>query len=115
MLGAGRVIAIDRVPERLEMAREHGKAETINFDEDKVYDKLMEMTDLVNMIDDAAMRVTIEKRSAALAVRKLADHGAESVGQSNRLGHGAGAITHLALAPWQADREQMAAFRAEHR
>jgi threonine dehydrogenase-like Zn-dependent dehydrogenase len=44
MLGAGRVIAIDRVPERLEMARENGKAETINFDEEKVYDVLMEMT-----------------------------------------------------------------------
>ena len=44
MFGAGRVIAIDRVPERLEMARKHGKAETINFDEVKVYDRLMEMT-----------------------------------------------------------------------
>lgn len=44
MLGAGRVIAIDRVPERLRMAREKGKAETINFMETKVYDKLMEMT-----------------------------------------------------------------------
>lgn len=44
MLGAGRVIAIDRVAERLEMARKHGKAETINFDEEKVYDRLMEMT-----------------------------------------------------------------------
>jgi threonine dehydrogenase-like Zn-dependent dehydrogenase len=44
MLGAGRVIAIDRVPERLEMARVHGKAETINFSEDKVYDRLMQMT-----------------------------------------------------------------------
>ncbi|WP_434426110.1 zinc-dependent alcohol dehydrogenase [Nannocystis pusilla] len=43
MLGAGRVIAIDRVPERLRMA-EAGKAETINFDEAKVYDRLMEMT-----------------------------------------------------------------------
>ena len=43
MLGAGRVVAIDNVPERLAMARE-GKAETINFDKDKVYDKLMEMT-----------------------------------------------------------------------
>ncbi len=43
MLGAGRVIAIDRVPERLRMA-EAGKAETINFDEVKVYDRLMEMT-----------------------------------------------------------------------
>jgi threonine dehydrogenase-like Zn-dependent dehydrogenase len=43
MLGAGRVIAIDRVPERLQMARD-GKAETINFDEVTVYDKLEEMT-----------------------------------------------------------------------
>lgn len=44
MFGAGRVIAIDRVPERLEMARTYGRAETINFDEVKVYDQLMEMT-----------------------------------------------------------------------
>jgi threonine dehydrogenase-like Zn-dependent dehydrogenase len=44
MLGAGRVVAIDRVPERLEMAKKHGKAETINFDKVKVYDVLMEMT-----------------------------------------------------------------------
>ncbi len=44
MLGAGRVIAIDRVPERLKMAQEHGKAETINFDKEGVYDKLQEMT-----------------------------------------------------------------------
>lgn len=44
MLGAGRVIAIDRVPERLKMAEEHGRAETINFDDHKVYDRLQEMT-----------------------------------------------------------------------
>jgi threonine dehydrogenase-like Zn-dependent dehydrogenase len=44
MLGAGRVIAIDRVPERLRMAQEKSKAETINFDNEKVYDRLMEMT-----------------------------------------------------------------------
>jgi threonine dehydrogenase-like Zn-dependent dehydrogenase len=44
MFGAGRVIAIDRVPERLAMAEEHGKAETINFDKDDVYDRLMELT-----------------------------------------------------------------------
>ena len=44
MLGAGRVIAIDRVPERLAMARDKSKAEVINFDEVTVYDKLMEMT-----------------------------------------------------------------------
>jgi threonine dehydrogenase-like Zn-dependent dehydrogenase len=44
MLGAGRVIAIDRVPERLRMAETHGKAETINCAQDDVYDRLMEMT-----------------------------------------------------------------------
>jgi threonine dehydrogenase-like Zn-dependent dehydrogenase len=44
MLDAGRVIAIDNVPERLAMAQEQGKAETINFDNADVYDQLMEMT-----------------------------------------------------------------------
>lgn len=44
MFGAGRVIAIDRVPERLEMAQTYGKAETINFEKQDVYDTLMEMT-----------------------------------------------------------------------
>jgi len=42
--GAGRVIAIDRVPERLAMARDINKAEIINFDEQDVYEVLMEMT-----------------------------------------------------------------------
>ncbi len=45
MLGAGRVIAIDRVPERLRMAEAHSKAETINFEEvGSVVDTLKEMT-----------------------------------------------------------------------
>ncbi|MES2980903.1 MAG: zinc-dependent alcohol dehydrogenase [Verrucomicrobiota bacterium] len=44
MLGAGRVIAIDRVPERLEMARIHGKAETLNFDDEEIHERLIEMT-----------------------------------------------------------------------
>ena len=44
MLGAGRVIAIDRVPERLAMAQKHGKAETVDMREHTVYDRLMEMT-----------------------------------------------------------------------
>jgi threonine dehydrogenase-like Zn-dependent dehydrogenase len=43
--GAGRVIAIDRVPERLAMAREAGRAETIDIRDEPVYDTLMEMTD----------------------------------------------------------------------
>ncbi|MEO7861960.1 MAG: zinc-binding dehydrogenase, partial [Nitrospirales bacterium] len=44
MLGAERVIAIDRVPERLRMAEQDGKAETVNFEKEGVYDRLMEMT-----------------------------------------------------------------------
>ncbi len=44
MLGAGRVIAIDCVDERLAMAASQGKAETINFENVSVYDRLMEMT-----------------------------------------------------------------------
>jgi threonine dehydrogenase-like Zn-dependent dehydrogenase len=38
------VIAIDHVPERLEMARNHTQAETINFTKENVYQRLMEMT-----------------------------------------------------------------------
>jgi threonine dehydrogenase-like Zn-dependent dehydrogenase len=45
LLGAGRVIAIDQIPERLAMAREQGKAETIDFSGDEeVYERLKEMT-----------------------------------------------------------------------
>ena len=44
MMKAGRVIAIDMVPERLKMAKEHGKAETIDFSKVGVYDTLQEMT-----------------------------------------------------------------------
>ena len=45
MLGAGRVILIERVPERLALARANSEVETINFDEvESVYDRLMEMT-----------------------------------------------------------------------
>lgn len=43
-LGAERVIAIDEIPERLEMAREYGKAETIDFGEEDVSERLRDMT-----------------------------------------------------------------------
>jgi threonine dehydrogenase-like Zn-dependent dehydrogenase len=43
LLGAERVIAIDRFPERLQMARDGG-AETINYEETDVYDMLMQRT-----------------------------------------------------------------------
>jgi threonine dehydrogenase-like Zn-dependent dehydrogenase len=44
MLGAGRVIAIDREPERLAMAATHGKAEILNFDRVDVIHALKDMT-----------------------------------------------------------------------
>ena len=45
MLGAGRVIAVDHVVERLAMAQSYGNAEVISsFDPEEVYERLMEMT-----------------------------------------------------------------------
>ena len=45
MLGAERVIAIDYVPERLHMAQEQGRAEVINYEENRdVIEALKEMT-----------------------------------------------------------------------
>lgn len=45
LLGAERVIGIDRFPERLQMASEKaGATETINYEEDDVSERLMEIT-----------------------------------------------------------------------
>src|SRR5947209_2605943 len=44
LLGAGRVIAIDRFPERLAMARDKGGAETLNYSEVDVREALNEIT-----------------------------------------------------------------------
>jgi len=44
LLGASRVIAIDRFPERLAMARNQGKAETLNYEEVDILEALKEMT-----------------------------------------------------------------------
>lgn len=44
MLGAERVIAIDRIPERLKMAREQSGAEIINYEEVDAGEALKEMT-----------------------------------------------------------------------
>jgi threonine dehydrogenase-like Zn-dependent dehydrogenase len=43
LMGAGRVIAIDHFPKRLDLAKQFG-AEIINFEETDVYDALMVMT-----------------------------------------------------------------------
>src|SRR5688500_19263092 len=44
LLGAERVIAIDRFPDRLRMAREKSKAETINYSEVSTLEALKDMT-----------------------------------------------------------------------
>ncbi len=44
MLGAEQVIAIDRIPERLKMAEEYGKAKVLNYTEVDVGEVLKEMT-----------------------------------------------------------------------
>lgn len=44
MLGAERVIAIDRFPERLKMAKEQSRAEIINYEETDAGEALKEMT-----------------------------------------------------------------------
>lgn len=79
MMGAGRVIAIDQVPERLEMARSHGRAETLDFSRVKIYDALMEMTggrgpdrciDCVGTESDAtaSLDAMLDKAKAALHI-----------------------------------------------
>lgn len=44
LLGAERVIAIDRIPERLRMAEKQGKAEIINYEETDVVQALKDIT-----------------------------------------------------------------------
>ena len=44
MLGAGRVIALDHIPRRLELARAQGKAEVLDYREVDVVEKLKSMT-----------------------------------------------------------------------
>jgi threonine dehydrogenase-like Zn-dependent dehydrogenase len=44
MFGAEQVVAIDRVPERLKMAQQAGRAETIDFTKENVYERLLTLT-----------------------------------------------------------------------
>jgi threonine dehydrogenase-like Zn-dependent dehydrogenase len=70
LLGAGRVLAIDRVPSRLEMAGTQG-AEPINFDEEDPVDAIRRLT-LDIGVDRAidAVGVDAEPASAGPAARK---------------------------------------------
>jgi threonine dehydrogenase-like Zn-dependent dehydrogenase len=44
LLGAERVIAIDRFPERLRLAQSDGKTEVLNYEDMDIYDQLKDMT-----------------------------------------------------------------------
>jgi threonine dehydrogenase-like Zn-dependent dehydrogenase len=83
MFGAGRVIAIDKVSERLRMAETHGRAETIDVSTDDVYDRLMSMTggrgpdrciDAVGTEADAASSLDAAVDRAKAAVLLGTDH-----------------------------------------
>ncbi len=95
MLGAERVIAIDRIQERLKMAKEQSKAEVLNYEEVDILEALDEMTngrgpdrcieavgmeahgtDVMNLVDKAKQTIGIESgrpialREAIIACRK---------------------------------------------
>src|SRR3546814_11100817 len=65
LMGAERVIAIDHFPRRLELARRFG-AETINYEESKTYEALMEMTG--GLGPDADRKSVGEGKSGSVSV-----------------------------------------------
>ena len=74
LMGAGRVLAVDRVPSRLMMARDRG-AEVINFEDEDPVDTILELTggigvdrviDCVGVDAEAAHAGPAERKSAAL-------------------------------------------------
>lgn len=77
MLGAGRVIAIDCIAERLALAENHGRAETINFEKVDVYEQLMEMT--AGRGPDRCIDAVGAESHAAGSVRETIDDMKEAV------------------------------------
>jgi threonine dehydrogenase-like Zn-dependent dehydrogenase len=67
LLGAERVIAIDRFAERLELASSQGRAETLNYEEVDVLDALRHMTGSAG----TAGRSSSSKTSIATVNRSL--------------------------------------------
>jgi len=78
MLGAARVIAIDRVPERLQMAEELCDAETINSTSyTEIYETLMDMTD--GRGPDGCIDAVGAEAHGGNVVRKVKDKAMEKV------------------------------------
>lgn len=83
LMGAKRVIAIDDVTERLQMARNKGKAEIIDSSDSNVYEVLMEMTkgrgpdkciDAVGAEAHSSNPITNVKDTALQALHLPSDH-----------------------------------------
>ncbi len=83
MFKAGRVIAIDRIPERLAMAKEHGKAEVIDFSKHDAYEKLQEMTK--GMGPDRCIDAVGCEAHAPSVLSSIADSAAETVFKNDRM------------------------------
>lgn len=70
LLGAGRVIAVDGVPERLALAKAAG-AETLDFNQDELQERLLDMTD--GFGPDAVIEaVGLESHGAETLMQKAA-------------------------------------------
>ena len=83
MLGAERVIAIDSVAKRLEMARTHGRAETIDLSEGDVVDRLIDLTH--GRGPDRCIDAVGAEAHGASSVKNAVDAAKEKVGlQSDR-------------------------------
>lgn len=83
LFGAGRVIAIDLVPERLELARAKGRAEVIDTSKQNVYDTLMEMTG--GRGPDRAIDAVGSEAHAVGGLMERAIHSVDSIKQKVKL------------------------------
>jgi len=85
MLKAGRVIAIDEVPERLAMARDAGNAEVIDFSKVSVYDRLQELTS--GRGPDRCIDAVGCEAHAASMIGEVVDRAKSATGLSGDRGH----------------------------
>lgn len=105
LLGAGRIFAVDRVPSRLEMARDQG-AEVIDFEKDHPVKTLLRLTGGIG-VDRAidAVGVDAEHPHAGAALREAKQKAAQFAGEVEEIApiqHPDGKLWHPGDAPSQA-------------
>lgn len=68
LAGAGRIIAIDRVPSKLDLARKFGATDTINAAEDGTVERVLEMTNggVHHAFEAIGLKVTAEQAFAMI-------------------------------------------------